>query len=175
MTGESEVVQRGRLERACAIVAIGIVVLAVGVPLGMQVPSEGAARAPAEGAVAGVDAQSAIEARGPEEALDALEEMLGRSQGELPAAYREELGVVPGSYDVRTAHDGSVVGFLVDGGVGEVGPLVREAMEQRGWTAVELGGVKGETYVKREGVYTWAMVTYVAEGRATSVVIRTAS
>ena len=73
---------------------------------------------------------------------------------------------------MRVSDDGMVVGFAIDGEPDEAIASIDEIMETKGWTAVDLGGIDGKTYVKNEGLYTQVVMTTTQVGGSTSVVMR---
>ena len=108
----------------------------------------------------------------PDAALDEIEARLDGVASTAPVQFAEEVGLPSNARDVRVSDDGMVVGFAIDGEPDEAIASIDEIMETKGWTAVDLGGIDGKTYVKNEGLYTQVVMTTTQVGGSTSVVMR---
>ena len=104
--------------------------------------------------------------------LDEVEDLLDGIASTVPMRFAEEAGLPSGARDVRVSDDGTVVGFAVDSEPDEAIASINEIMETKGWTAIDLGGIDGETYVKNEGPYAQVVMTATQVGGSTSVVMR---
>ena len=119
-----------------------------------------------------LSASSLIDAFDAEASLDRIEQAAAIEGRALPSSFGEEIGVLPGARDIRMNENGSVVGYVVDCEGEETLSQLREHMEQKGWTAIDLDEACGATFVKAGGSMTWALATCTQLGSATSVVIR---
>ena len=108
----------------------------------------------------------------PDAALDEIEARLDGVASTVPVQFAEEAGLPSDARDVRVSDDGTVVGFAVDSEPDEAIASINEIMETKGWTAIDLGGIDGETYVKNEGPYAQVVMTATQVGGSTSVVMR---
>ena len=161
----SSTIQRRRLVLAIAIVAVIVFSpAAIGLVLPEQTMEEG------------VEARSAFsfgrDASTPDVALDEIEARLDGAVSIVPAQFAEEAGLPPDVRDVRVSDDGMVIGFAIDGETDEAVASVDEFMETKGWTAIDLGGIDGKTYVKNEGPYSQVVMTATQVGGSTSIVMR---
>lgn len=116
-----------------------------------------------------------LDAGDPLGSLDALEEKLDAVGGEVGSAFMEEVGLLPGASDVRVSNGGAVVGYSVEGDASDAIARIDTDLSEKGWTGVSLGELEGETFVKKEGVYRWMLVTATQVGESTSVVERLAA
>ena len=114
----------------------------------------------------------AQDASTPDAALDEIEARLDGAASTAPAQFAEEAGLPFGARDVRVSDDGMVVGFSIDDEPDEAIATIDEIMEAKGWTAVDLGGIDGKTYVKNEGLYAQVVMTATQVGGSTSIVMR---
>lgn len=108
----------------------------------------------------------------PDGTLDEVEDLLDGIASTVPMRFAEEAGLPSGARDVRVSDDGTVVGFAIDSEPDEAIASINEIMETKGWTAIDLGGIDGETYVKNEGPYAQVVMTATQVGGSTSVVMR---
>ncbi len=108
----------------------------------------------------------------PDAALDEIEARLDGVASTAPVQFVEEVSLPSNARDVRVSDDGMVVGFSVDGEPDEAIATIDEIMEAKGWTAVDLGGIDGKTYVKNEGLYAQVVMTATQVGGSTSIVMR---
>jgi hypothetical protein len=125
-----------------------------------------------EGVQAHSEFSFAQDASTPDAALDEIEARLDGIASTAPVQFAEEVGLPTNARNVRVSDDGMVVGFSVDGEPDEAIASIDEIMETKGWTAVDLGGIDGKTYVKNEGLYTQVVMTTTQVGGSTSVVMR---
>lgn len=124
------------------------------------------------GSARGIDIRDALGADDPLAALEHLEEQAESAAGELPEPFAQEVGALPGAYDVRSTPAGDVVGYVVDMPAGEASAALAAMEEERGWTPVPLGGLEGFTFVKEEGECVWVLATCDQVGGSTSVTMR---
>ena len=161
----SSAIQSRRLVLAIAIVAVIVFCPAA---IGLVLPEKTTGER--------VQAHSAFslaqDASTPDAALDEIEDRLDGAASTAPAQFAEEAGLPSGARDVRVSDDGMVVGFSIDGEPDEAIATIDEIMEAKGWTAVDLGGIDGKTYVKNEGLYAQVVMTATQVGGSTSIVMR---
>lgn len=91
---------------------------------------------------------------------------------EAPDRFEDEVVSLVGRGDVHVGARGRVVGFCCDKSPEAAFLEVAGILEGRGWTAVESGLAASGSFVKEEGAYTWAFVSCVQSGSATSVVVQ---
>ena len=161
----SSTIQRRRLVLAIAIAAVIVFSPAV---IGLVLPEQ----TMEEGVQAHSEFSFAQDASTPDAALDEIEARLDGIASTAPVQFAEEVGLPTNARNVRVSDDGMVVGFSVDGEPDEAIASIDEIMETKGWTAVDLGGIDGKTYVKNEGLYTQVVMTTTQVGGSTSVVMR---
>ena len=163
--------ERVLAKRRAKAVAILICLFAVGVVVSIidgSVAEAARAAPPGEGLIA----SELVDGADPFASLERLERAGAVSSVEMPAYFKDEIGCIKESRDVRVSADESIVGYLVDKAAQETMELVRTHMEERGWAEVPLGKLDGATFVKEEGKCTWTLVTCVDTGSGTSVVHR---
>ena len=161
-------IQRKRLAMAVAIV----VVLAAVVPitgLAVEGASEPLSQAATNGGIRAADVVNGVDAQ---EMLSRIEALAQSGQGQLPAYFEKEIGLLEGARDARANDTGRVVGYLVDDTSCETLDRIRENMGQAGWSEVSLGQAEGATFMKEDGRCPWALVTCTQVGSATAVVFR---
>lgn len=117
----------------------------------------------------GIDLSALSQTGDANSVLDGIE-VMANPRGLPPTWFEEEIGVLPGAYDVRAS--GPVVGYSVQQECDEAVRLLKTHMINHGWTCVSLGSVEGATFVKDSGACTWALATCTQVGSTTSVVIR---
>lgn len=161
----SSTIQRRRL-----VLAVVIVVAIVFGPatIGLVLPEQTAG----ENAHAFSEFSFGLDAGTPEEVLDEIEARLDGATSTAPVQFTDEVGLPSGAQDVRVSDDGTVVGFSVDGESDEAIASIDEIMETKGWTAIDLGGIDGKTYLKNEGPYSQVVMTATQVGGSTSIVMR---
>lgn len=120
----------------------------------------------------GIDSAYIVSAPDAYAAVGRIEELVASDGYELPEAFADEVGCLPGARDVRVSGEGTVVGYVVDDDARSVCDRLTAQMEAAGWSAVPLAGEVGATYVKEDGRYTWVLATCTQAGEATSVVMR---
>lgn len=160
-------VQARRAASAAALVAALLALVA----LSGQACGGQAGRGPVS--PAGFTARVLSQHEDPVEALLALEAATA-PDGAAPPAFEREIGLPAGCRDIRSAQDGSVVGYTVDCDSARALREVGSLMAQRGWTEVPLGQAQGASFLKRDGELGWAVVTCTQVGASTSVVVRSA-
>ena len=121
---------------------------------------------------AGLDAASLTGAGDAFAALERIEGVASAGDADVPAAFSEEIGFLPGASDIRVGGDGSVVGYTVSLSSSIAYEQVVAHMEARGWTTAALGDMQGATFVKQSGACTWALATCTQVGSSTSIVWR---
>lgn len=159
-----------RVAKALAIVAV---IVLVGPVSNAALRAAGATDAQERSsAQTGIRLAALVEGSDANAALSRMEQLAdaGNAADALPDGFEREIGVLPGARDVRVS--GSVVGYVVDGNVGETLAALDAHMEGRGWTCVPMGDVDGATFLKEDGVITWTFATCTQVGSATSVVLR---
>ena len=161
----SSAIQSRRLVLAIAIVAAIVFCPAV---IGLVLPE----RTTGESERAHSSFSFAQDASTPDAALDEIEARLSGDVSTAPVQFAEEAGLPSGARDVRVSDDGMVVGFSIDGEPDETITSIDEIMEAKGWTAVDLGGIDGKTYVKNEGLYAQVVMKATQVVGSTSVVMR---
>ena len=119
----------------------------------------------------GIDARGVLGAGDPLSGMAVLDEALSAPGSEMPDSLLQEAVVLPGAHETRYTGDG-VAGYVVDRPVSTVVESLHDEMEEKGWTAVPLGGVAGYTFVKQEGEWTWILATCDEVGSSTSVTLR---
>lgn len=157
-----------RLAKAVSIVAALVLLVPVVDSLGAFGDGE-VAIASSSG---GIDAQTII---GDADPLGFVERVGGAADASgtmPPAAFIEEVGLLPGCRDVRVNATGAIVSYIVDAPADSVAAELGVRMAERGWNEVALGAVEGSTYVKDEGSCVWALATCIQVGSSTSVVFR---
>ena len=166
--GDDSTPGNSRLLKALAIV----LVVFLAVP-GVDAVIRGTpSRQSADAAGLGIDSRFLTEAGDAESSLGRIEELASAGAADVPDAFAEEVGFLPGARDVRVSGDGSVVGYVVSQSCSDALDLIAEQMETGGWTAVSLGRVEGATFIKPEGVHRWALITCTQVDASTSVVVR---
>ena len=120
----------------------------------------------------GIDAAGLVAGLDPRASLERLEEFANAVPSALPHYFEEEIGLPAGASDVRVSSDGSIVGCVIDGEVEKAHQLVSQRMVASGWSEVDLGAVRGSTYMKSTGSCRWALTTLTQVGSATSIVYR---
>ena len=103
---------------------------------------------------------------------DWLESVANPARVDVPQAFADEVGVLPGARDIRVDDAGLVVGYVVDGKAESVLAALDEHMRGNGWTCVSLGGRVGTTYLKDAGRCRWVLATCTQVDESTSVVMR---
>ena len=161
----SSTIQRRRLVLA---IAIAVVIVFSPAAIGLVLPEQ----TMEEGVQARYAFSFGRDASTPDVVLDEIETQLDRAASAIPEQFAEEAGLPSDARDVRVSDDGMVVGFAIDGEPDEAIASIDEIMETKGWTAVDLGGIDGKTYVKNEGLYTQVVMTTTQVGGSTSVVMR---
>lgn len=124
-----------------------------------------------DGALSAIESVSAVADRASligEGASPAMED------SEVPAWFAEELFSVQGYSDVRVASGGAVVGFSANAGSADEFAALATLMEQKGWTLMESGVESGGSFLKDDGLCTWAWVSCVDVAGETSVVVQCA-
>lgn len=159
---------RSRTARAGFIVSV----LLVGIFASGQVESVVGAAAPGGSQGAGIRSSSLVGGPSLDALLARLEETSKADEGDLPGYFEAELGLIEGARDVRVNDGGNTVGYVVDRAPSDAIDTISDLMKQKGWLHVSLGNDGGATFVKRDGVCTWALVTCTEVGDATSVVYR---
>lgn len=103
------------------------------------------------------------------------EEVLSLADGsEVPAWFAEELFSVQGCSDVRVAAGGAVVGFSATASAADEFTALAALMEQKGWTLMESGIESGASFLKDDGLCTWAWISCADIAGKTSVVVQCA-
>ena len=159
---------RSRFGRALAVVAV---LLALPFVASFAVPERSAS------AVAGrqgglLESARVVSSGGYSEALERIEAAAVAGRSEAPAYFEEEAYLHPAARDLRANEEGTVIGYMVDADSEDVFAQIRDAMCERGWTEVPLGGVRGSTFLKTGGECTWALVTCTQVDGTASVVFR---
>ena len=186
-------IQRMRCAVACALVAALFIALGVcerveeSAPPGGLLTGDGknpaGAFLNAQDGLAAAREGASVSAPEAYALLERAETSLATWSSALPAAFDEEIGVLPDATDFRVyeggrAKDGSastgngVVGYAVQGDVCSVMQSISDMMRVRGWSEVPLGGVEGATYVKTQGRFIWALITGTQVSSHVSVVVR---
>ena len=161
----SSAIQNKRLVLA---IAIAVVIVFSPAAIGLVLPEQ----TMEEGVQARYAFSFGRDASTPDVVLDEIETQLDRTASAIPEQFAEEAGLPSDARDVRVSDDGTVVGFAVDSEPDEAIASINEIMETKGWTAIDLGGIDGETYVKNEGPYAQVVMTATQVGGSTSVVMR---
>lgn len=89
-----------------------------------------------------------------------------------PSWFASELFVLDGMRDVRVSESGDVFGFTAYGADDAVLDSMRSKLRVNGWVESKTGIEGCSVFMKGEGTCRWAMVSCVAVGDATSVVVR---
>lgn len=153
-------VARRRRTKAFALVISLFLVLWL---CGMANPSRVSTNAAAAGDASGSTASTG-------DVLGRALALIEDGEGQPPETFMREVGVLEGCRGVRAK--GRVVGYLVDEEASEALARISESIEARGWEERPMEGIIGSVFAKKEGEYTWALVTCNQVGIATSVVVR---
>ena len=159
--------RRYRLPAACTIV----IALLASVPL-----ADGILKAASPGSDApGLSVQMPADAarQDPFDVLERLEQQMaatGVPPGETDLF--QAIEVLPEARDLRIDEGGCTAGYTVEGSEGEVLASLEEALGQRGWSAVPLGGPTGATFLGGQGPYESLVATCTQVGDVVSVVFR---
>ena len=168
MKQETLLTMRFRSLKAIAVV-LAILVAAPGIDLVARFFTPSATASADEG----IDAGALIEPADAQTSLERIEAIAAAADADVPEAFADEVGFLPGARDVRASSGGEVVGYVAPGNTEDALAKITERMKGNGWTAVELGEeVDGATFVKSSGSCTWALVTCTQIGSDTSVVAR---
>lgn len=103
---------------------------------------------------------------------DAGERVRASEEPGVPLGFEEEVLTLEGRSEVMAAADGTVVGFVEDGASSEVFGDIESELGERGWAKVDSGVEGFASFFKSGGKFTWAFVSCVPVGGATSVVIQ---
>jgi len=168
---DASVEARSRFLKAVAVVCV-LILLVPTVDSAIRFATRGQAAGALDTAERGIDSEALLDVTDAFGSLERIESVAQGTDVAVPEPFSSEIGLLPGARDIRASPQGDVVGYLVDGGSGEVLGEVSRYMEERGWTVVPLGGVQGATFVKSVGECTWALVTCTQVGAGTAVVVR---
>lgn len=160
--------------------ALAVVVFVVGVcPATALVQAQGTQDAGEQDLVFGDVLSQSDTAAGGMAAIDALLSEIEKKArfasvalDNVPQAVRNEIAIPAESWGIRWDERAGVLGFQMDGSESEAIGLITEAMEERGWRAIPLGGVTGATFTKSTDDIAWALATCTQTGESVSVVIR---
>lgn len=163
---KSGAVSRTRRRRALALVMLFAVVLG---PLAKQVDP---LCSPELGTGAFIEAPSVIELglsriANPEQGSALLS---GAPSPTIPAEVEATGAILPDATDVLVDEGHGLIGYEVRGDSESAFESLACAMEGGGWTCVRLDGVRGGTFLRKEGDITWVLVTCTDNGFGTSVV-----